>query len=139
MDDQTFLLDSVESQSDAFNYAVALQKRAAEVGFDWSDIDGVISKISEELTELKHEIDTEQSQAKIQAELGDLLFACCNLARHLNIDPTAAINSTNQKFYRRFNYVETCVTAANKQFSDFSLQELDNYWEQAKQLERLTD
>ncbi|WP_289303205.1 MazG nucleotide pyrophosphohydrolase domain-containing protein, partial [Methylophaga sp. UBA3996] len=85
------------------------------------------------------EIKQQSEKSHLQAELGDILFACCNLARHLEIDPEEALNSSNDKFYRRFNYVETAVTAQEKQFADFSLEELDAFWNSAKQLEKAED
>ena len=133
-----FLLNQINTNQDPLNYAVSLQKAAASVGFDWPDIQGVISKFHEELDELAQEITLAPDKKRLTDELGDVLFACCNLARHLDIDPVQALTETNQKFYRRFNYVETCVSAAAKTFQDFGLEELDAFWEQAKQLEKLT-
>lgn len=138
MSDKDFLLNQLDTNSnDVLTLAIAMQKKASEQGFDWSEITGVIEKVQEELDELKQEITQSSDKTLIQAELGDLLFACCNLARHLNINPQAALNTCNQKFYRRFNYVETRVAAEGKQFSDYKLDELDSFWEQAKQLEKL--
>ncbi len=139
MASQDFLLNQLDKHQDALRYAVAMQKKAAEVGFDWPDIQGVIAKIHEELDELGEEIADESDKHRLSDELGDVLFACCNLARHLDIDPVDALQGTNQKFYRRFNFVETSVTAANKGFGDFSLEALDAFWDQAKQLEKLDD
>lgn len=139
MADRDFLLNQLDSHQDLMRYAVAMQKKAAEVGFDWPDIQGVIAKIHEELDELGEEIAEDSDKDRLSDELGDVLFACCNLARHLGIDPVDALQGSNQKFYRRFNFVETSVTAANKGFGDFSLEELDAFWEQAKQLEKFDD
>lgn len=132
-----FLLNQLNPKQDPLSYAVAMQKAASSVGFDWPDLNGVIAKIHEELDELKHEITHGNDQERLQDELGDLLFACCNLARHLGVTPTEALSGTNKKFYRRFNYVETRVVAAEKNFSDFSLKELDSFWDEAKLLETL--
>jgi MazG family protein len=134
-----FLLNALNPKQDPLSYAVAMQKAASEVGFDWPEINGVIAKIHEEIDELKYEITHDQNQERLQDELGDLLFACCNLARHLGITPTEALSGTNQKFYRRFNYVETRVVASEKDFKDFSLKELDSFWDEAKLLEQLED
>jgi ATP diphosphatase len=139
MADQGFLLNQINTEQNALSYAVAMQKKASETGFDWSDMQGVIAKIHEELDELSVEIADDADKQHLKDELGDVLFACCNLARHLGIDPVEALTSTNQKFYRRFNFVETCVSVAGKDFQDFSLEELDAFWEQAKQLEKLDD
>lgn len=139
MKNSDFLLNQVDVKQDPLSYAVDMQKTASGVGFDWPDIVGVIAKIHEELDELKAEIDEASDKEKLRDELGDVLFACCNLARHLGIEPTAALAASNQKFYRRFNYVETRVSAANKAFSDFTLEELDSFWDEAKELEKLDD
>lgn len=139
MSDSDFLLNQIKQDGDALSYAVDMQRKASSVGFDWPDIKGVIAKLHEELDELGDEIDADADKERLADELGDVLFACCNLARHLGVDPTEALSGTNQKFYRRFNFVETSVSAAGKSFSDFSLDELDQFWDQAKQLERLED
>ena len=139
MADRNFLLNQLDSRQDLLSYAVAMQKKASEVGFDWPDIQGVIAKIHEELDELGHEIAEDADKQRLTDELGDVLFACCNLARHLGIAPADALTSSNQKFYQRLNFIETCVSAADKDFQDFSLEELDTFWEQAKQLEKLGD
>lgn len=139
MSESDFLLNQLEATDDPLSYAVAMQKKASSVGFDWPDITGVIAKIHEELNELSEEITAGTDKERLADELGDVLFACCNLARHLGIDPDQALSGTNQKFYRRFNYVETRVSAAGKTFTDFSLDELDSFWDEAKQLEQLGD
>lgn len=130
------LLDQVENFSSAFDQAIAMQKQAASVGFDWTNIDGVIDKIREELDEVKQALAEQDHTEEAQREFGDLLFACMNLARHLNISPESALQGTNSKFYQRFNYVQQQVELNNKTFKDFSLQQLDEFWEQAKQLEQ---
>lgn len=137
MSDKDFLLKQLDKADSPLSYAVAMQKKASTVGFDWPDIKGVIAKIHEELNELGEEMDNDADKQRLADELGDVLFACCNLARHLGIEPEQALSGTNQKFYRRFNFVETCVSAAGKRFSDFTLDELDSFWDQAKQLEKL--
>lgn len=140
MSEKDFLLNQLDSdKQDTLAFAIAMQKKAAEIGFDWPDISGVIDKVQEELDELSYEINNNSAKSIIQSELGDLLFACCNLARHLDIAPEQALASCNQKFYRRFNYVETRVSAEGKHFSDYSLTELDSFWDQAKQLEKLNE
>lgn len=139
MSDSDFLLNQIKQDGDALSYAVALQQKASSVGFDWPDIKGVIAKLHEELDELAEEMDADADKQRLADELGDVLFACCNLARHLGVDPVEALSGTNQKFYRRFNFVETSVSVAGKSFSDFTLDELDQFWDQAKQLEKLED
>ncbi|GLP98910.1 hypothetical protein GCM10007891_07640 [Methylophaga thalassica] len=140
MSDQDFILSSIKkTQKDVFKLAIEMQKKASEVGFDWPDPQGVLDKIHEEIDELDQEIKQDSDKSVLLAELGDILFACCNLARHLDINPADALSSSNDKFYRRFNYVETAVTAQGKQFEDFSLEALDALWDSAKQLERSED
>jgi MazG family protein len=139
MSDSDFLLNQLDNSLDTLSRAVAMQKKASSVGFDWPDIKGVIAKIHEELDELGDEITKGSDKARLTDELGDVLFACCNLARHLEVDPHEALSGTNQKFYRRFNYVETRVAASGKRFSDFTLDELDRFWDEAKQLEKLDE
>lgn len=140
MSDQDFILSSIKkTQKDVFKLAIEMQKKASEVGFDWPDPQGVLDKLHEEIDELGQEIKQDSDKSVLLAELGDILFACCNLARHLDINPADALSSSNDKFYRRFNYVETAVTAQGKQFEDFSLEALDALWDSAKQLERSED
>ena len=136
MNKTRFLLDQINHTMPPLQLAIALQQSAAAVGFDWSEVDGVLEKIKEELHELEIEIQQDSHKTHMLDELGDILFACCNLARHLGLDPEHALNASCQKFYRRFNYVESCVTAQQKSFADFALQELDNFWDQAKALEK---
>lgn len=112
--------------------AKKLQSRAAKVGFDWPDIQGVIDKADEELDELKEALQVGERDA-IEDELGDLLFVLANLARHKGIDPEQAIRSTNAKFERRFGRVERLVNQSGRHWAEFSLDELDGYWQKAKQ------
>ncbi len=127
----TLFLDKVDVQQSALNYAVALQQAASSVGFDWSDIRGIISKIHEETDEVAAELATADPQ-RLQDEIGDLLFAITNLARHLQIDPQAALQHTHQKFCKRFAYIETELNKQAKTLHDSSLAEMDQLWEAAK-------
>ena len=118
----------------ALTRALKLQKRAAQVGFDWPGIEGVLTKIEEEVGELREAIaggDLEHARE----ELGDLLFACVNASRHLKQDPEAALRQCNRKFERRFGAVESSLKAAGKQPADASLEELDRLWDAAKEAE----
>lgn len=112
--------------------AIQLQKKAATVGFDWKDISPVWEKVKEEIREFAQEIDTQMSQGKIVEEFGDLLFALVNVARFYGIDPEDAIYQANEKFERRFSYIEEKVAESKKEFKDYSLEELDFFWEEAK-------
>ncbi len=125
-------LDSLDDSQPALNYAVELQQAASLVGFDWSDIAGIIDKIHEEADEVAAELD-EADPARLQDEIGDLLFAITNLARHLQIDPQLALQQTNQKFRHRFAFIETQLQRQGKTLQDATLAEMDLLWEAAKQ------
>jgi ATP diphosphatase len=129
------LLALADKDLPALNYAVELQKTAASIGFDWPHIDGVIAKIHEELDEVAAELD-ERDQGKLQEEIGDLLFAITNLARHLDIDPQLAIQQCNQKFIRRFQYIETQIFQQGKTLETASLEALDTLWDKAKLIDK---
>lgn len=111
--------------------AKELQKEAARVGFDWPDINPVLDKVKEELVELQ-EAKQSGNQVEIELEFGDLLFALVNVARHYQIDPEEALFKTNQKFSRRFGYIEKKVAESGRSFSDYKLEELDTFWNEAK-------
>lgn len=111
--------------------AAKLQKRAARVGFDWGEALPVLDKIEEEIAELREAIAAGQ-EAQIRAEMGDLLFAQVNLARHLGVDPEQAIRGTSLRFERRFRYIEEQVNAAGGCWDDFTLEQLDRWWDEAK-------
>ena len=115
--------------------AVKLQKRAAKVGFDWDSLAPVLAKIREELDEAEVALAAADPQA-IEHEIGDLLFAVTNLARHAGVDPEQAVRGTNQRFYQRFNYIEQQVAAQGRHLHDCSLQVLDALWDEAKQQEQ---
>ena len=125
------LLDSVSNSVPVLTQAVKLQKKAATVGFDWSDTAPVFNKIREELDELEEAIQ-HLSKAEAEAELGDVLFAVSNLARHLSIAPEQALMQTNVKFRRRFAYIETQLREREVCLTDCTLQELDQLWDDAK-------
>ena len=130
------VLDGVTLGLPALTRAVKLQQRAARVGFDWPGPAPVLEKIDEELAELRHEIDTGADKARVQDELGDLLFAVANLARHLDIDPEAALRGTNDKFTRRFRAVERGCAARGRTPQDCSLEEMEALWQAAKAAEQ---
>ena len=125
------LLSSVPVSMPALMQAVKIQKKAAKMGFDWPDVAPVFDKIREELDELEEAM-KEKSDLHVEEEMGDVLFAVSNLARHLDVSPDVALNKTNIKFRRRFARIESIVTAQSKALTDCSLEELDRYWEQAK-------
>lgn len=125
------LLADVPTALPALTRAVKLQAKAGTVGFDWNDPLAVLAKMQEEINELKQEI-TENNSTNIRDELGDLLFAMANLARHLNVDPEAAMRQTNSKFERRFRFIEQALAAQGKALADSSLEEMDALWNAAK-------
>jgi nucleoside triphosphate diphosphatase len=126
-------LDGVARALPALLRAEKIQKRAARVGFDWASIGPVIDKIEEELGELRHELAADQKdQARVADELGDVLFAVANLARHCKVDPEAALRSTNDKFERRFRYVEQRLGEQGRKPADATLEEMEALWQEAK-------
>lgn len=131
-------LDGVALGLPALLRAVKLQKRAARVGFDWPDISMVLDKLQEEARELAEARDT-MSKAEITDELGDMLFVMANLARHLQVDPEAALRGANAKFTRRFAHIEDALVAVGKTPADSNLAEMDALWNAAKQAERNSD
>ncbi|GHI00864.1 nucleoside triphosphate pyrophosphohydrolase [Neobacillus kokaensis] len=113
--------------------AYELQKKAAKVGFDWKEITPALEKVKEELEEFTAELDgTVESFTRAKMEFGDLLFAFVNVARFLKIHPEEALFETNEKFIRRFHYIENRVKESGKTFEEFTLEELDGYWDEAK-------
>lgn len=129
------VLDGVALGLPALTRAVKLQKRAARVGFDWPSTDQVVAKIVEEAAELVEARDTLTS-AEMAEEFGDLLFVMANLARHLHIDPEAALRAANAKFTRRFGRIEDWLLQAGKTPADSDLAEMDDLWNRAKAEER---
>ncbi|MDH3581539.1 MAG: nucleoside triphosphate pyrophosphohydrolase [Hyphomicrobiales bacterium] len=131
------LLDGVPTALPALTRAIKLQNKAARVGFDWPNIMPVLDKIREELDELEAEIsDADKNRQRLAEEYGDLLFVLANLARHLRIDPEAAIRATNAKFARRFARIEALLEASGRRPDECDLAELDRLWDQAKAEEK---
>ncbi|MDO6564440.1 nucleoside triphosphate pyrophosphohydrolase [Amphritea sp. 1_MG-2023] len=125
------VLDDIPMALPALNRAEKLQKRAARVGFDWGDVLPVLDKIEEEIAELREAI-AAGDELEMEHELGDLMFAQVNLARHMGINPESALRYTNQKFTQRFSYIEDQVKASSRRWADFTLDELDSWWNEAK-------
>ena len=115
--------------------ALKLQTKAGKVGFDWKDPLAVLAKIREEADEIQAEL-ARNDRTAAAAEVGDLLFAVVNLARHLDIDPESALRSTNRKFERRFAQVERALAARGKSPADATLAEMDDLWNEAKSAEK---
>ena len=135
---QTSRMDSVPKALPALTRAAKVQKRAAEVGFDWDDISGALNKIKEETDEVIEASREAQDAEHIAEELGDLLFSVVNASRFLKVDPEDALNSATRKFIRRFAYVEEQSLACGKPLEDMSLEEMDKLWDEAKRLEKNT-
>lgn len=124
-------LEGVAKALPALTRAIKLQARAARVGFDWSSSQEIFAKIQEEIKELEIEINN-LNPAKIEEELGDVLFVITNLARKLKINPEEALHKTNQKFIKRFEYIEQKLQAKKQKLSETSLDEMEVYWQEAK-------
>ena len=125
------LLSTVPIALPGLTRAVKLQARAAKVGFDWPSVDNVYDKITEEIAELRAAPDADKA-----GEFGDVLFALANVARHLGIDPEAALRATNEKFTRRFGFIESELHRRGKEPKDSNLAEMDEMWNAAKAFEQ---
>lgn len=126
------LLDDVPIALPALTRAEKLQKRAARGGFDWAEVGPVIEKLEEELGELNAEISGGGDPDRMTDEMGDLLFSCVNLARHLKIDPEESLRGTNAKFERRFRFVEGSVREDGLAWERVGLDSYEERWQQAK-------
>ena len=128
-------LDGVPLTLPSLSRAFKLQEKAGKVGFDWDDARGVIAKLREEVAEVEAEL-SECSSQRLSDEVGDLLFAAVNLARHLDVDPEAALRAANGKFERRFAHVELRLAESGRKPEGAGLDEMDALWLEAKRLER---
>ena len=148
------ILAGVSSAMPALMEGLKLSNRAAHVGFDWPNVDGVFEKLEEEVGELREEVAKfpapgpvpvgrgvagskgtqvpEALQQRLHDEIGDLLFVLVNLARYLNVDPESALRGTNRKFRRRFEHVEQKLRESGKKFEDSDIDEMERYWQEAK-------
>jgi tetrapyrrole methylase family protein / MazG family protein len=124
------LLDGVPSALPALTQALEYQDRAARVGFDWPEVDGVLDKVREEIEEIKQA----QNLEEVTAELGDLFFVLVNLARWRKVDAESALRGTNLKFKKRFAHVEQGAKKQGRNLSDMTLEEMDAFWNEAKKL-----
>ena len=118
--------------------SIKLQQRAARVGFDWSSVGEVLDKVDEELAELREVIDKQQPADRLEHEIGDLLLAVTNLARHAGIDPETALRAANRRFAQRFGHIEAEAERAGVPVSSLSLPEMEKLWQRAKDIERQT-
>ncbi|MGV6874904.1 nucleoside triphosphate pyrophosphohydrolase [Pseudochelatococcus sp. B33] len=125
------VLDGVPRNMPALARAEKLQSKAARVGFDWADTTDVIAKIREELDEVEQALAAGE-KAAVREEIGDLIFAVANLARHLGVDPETATHATNAKFTQRFKYIEQNIEKTGKALADSTLDEMEALWQEAK-------
>jgi XTP/dITP diphosphohydrolase len=127
------VLEGVPNSLPALVKANRIQDKVAGVGFDWEKPEQVWQKVEEELQELQNEVQM-NNKDQIENELGDVLFSLVNYARFLNINPENALERTNKKFIKRFQYLETKAKALNKSLKDMTLAEMDVFWEEAKKI-----
>jgi MazG family protein len=137
------LLDGVSLKTPALMEAHQLSTKAARVGFDWQRLQDIFDKVHEEIDELRTAIslhaqsESEADHARVREELGDLLFAVTNIARHLRVEPEAALKSTNRKFRRRFRHIEEGLAKRGRALDEATLDEMESLWQEAKT--RLSD
>ncbi len=125
------VMDDVATSMPALDRAGKLQKRAASVGFDWSSAAGVIAKLDEEVIELKEAVLSGNKEQQ-HHELGDLLFTCVNLARHLGLDPDAGLRDANKRFESRFKSIEQTAARSDKSLAECDMTLLEQWWQDAK-------
>ncbi len=125
-------LDGIPKHLGALQRGQRMQEKAARVGFDWPDVYGVLDKLSEELRELAEARRRRQDDPQVREELGDVFFTLANLSRALGVDAETAMREANEKFYRRFAFMEERAAAGGKSLSDLSLDELEELWQLAK-------
>lgn len=128
------VLAGVPSSLPALVKAFRIQEKARGVGFDWENTEQVWNKVIEEQNELLSEIQTGKDQKKVEQEFGDLLFALINYSRFIGVNPEDALEKTNKKFIKRFNYIEEKVKKEGKSLHDMTLAEMDVYWNEAKRV-----
>jgi MazG family protein len=128
------VLDGIPRSLPALSRAHKLSSRAARVGFDWLNFKDLLPKIDEEIGEFKQALETNQPD-RIRDEFGDILFVLVNVGRRLGINPEAVLNETSDKFDRRFRHIESKLAAKGKTWPQTNLQEMDQYWNEAKALE----
>ena len=129
------ILEGVPKAMSSLLRAHRLQKRAAQVGFDWEKIEDVLLKVDEEMNELKEALKT-KDRVEMEEELGDILFMLVNLSRFISVNPEDALRRTISKFIHRFRYIEMNAAEQDKKLSDMTLAEMDKLWDEAKEKER---
>lgn len=131
------VLAGIAAALPALTRSVKLQKRAARVGFDWPGIEPIFDKVREELEEVDQEVGAEDNRERIEEEIGDLLFACTNLARHAKINPETALRRSNRKFEKRFSRMEALVEEKALLIDTLDLETWEQLWEQVKAEENM--
>lgn len=134
-DTKKHFLDGIPKNLPALMQAHKIGIKAALMGFDWNNISEVFEKLNEEITELKEAI-IKQDANKTEEEIGDSIFAICNLARFIKIDPEQALRKTNEKFIQRFNYIEDMLNKEGKNFTDVNLDYLESLWQESKKIKQ---
>jgi XTP/dITP diphosphohydrolase len=128
------VLGGVPGSLPAIVKASRIQEKARAVGFDWDNATQVWDKVNEELQEFKTEVDNKSTKERIEDELGDVFFSLINYARFIDVNPEDALEKTNKKFIKRFQYLESETAKAGKKLEDMTLGEMDEYWNQAKNI-----
>ena len=126
------MLGGVPNSLPALVKAMRIQEKAKGVGFDWENKNQVWEKVEEEMSEFKEECEQNQQSERVQEEFGDLLFSLINYARFINVNPEEALERTNKKFIKRFQFMENATNAEGKILSEMTLEEMEEYWEKAK-------
>lgn len=132
------LLDGVSSKAPALMEAHQLSTKAARVGFDWRQVDDIFDKLQEEIDELRNaikdhsDVNDEETHARVREEIGDLLFAATNIARHMHVEPEVALKLTNRKFRERFRHIEDRLRQQSRAFNETTIDELEELWQEAK-------
>ncbi len=125
------VLEDIPEQTSALLYSKLLQDRAQTVGFDWNYLDEIINKLQEEINEFQEAI-TQNNRSAMIDEFGDILFTCVNIARHANLDVEQALSHSNEKFKRRFHYLERQAKIQKQSISQMTFDQMLELWEQAK-------
>ena len=129
------VLEGVPQSMPPLVKAYRIQEKVKGVGFEWAHSQQVWNKVIEEMNELKHEVNSKSEKARLEDEFGDLLFALVNYARYIGVNPEDALERTNKKFIRRFQFIETESMKDGKYMVDMNLEEMEEYWKKAKKLE----
>ena len=136
------ILDGVSTKAPALMEAHQISTKVARVGFDWEHVEDIFEKLQEEVAELREAIaqhaqsDDEADHVQVREEIGDLLFVITNIARHLDVEPEAALKLSNRKFRKRFGYIEEQLRERNRKFEETTLAELEELWQEAKRAQQ---